>query len=151
MKGIIYKIITDASDGKFKIYIGSTTKTLKLRQSLHEHHYKRYVAGLFNYVSSFEIIKHNWYEFGVIKEVEVNNKIELGRFEKEAMEQYSKDADYIVVNSYHYKKSRGGHGFKQIIPKDRRKVYNKKFRDSFSSDDERKEYFRKYYKKAIDL
>ena len=57
MAGIIeriYKIVSSECDG---CYIGSTTKHLNKRFSDHKAHYKRYVAGTQNYITSFEILK----------------------------------------------------------------------------------------------
>lgn len=99
----IYKIITDADDGsdKFKIYIGSTTKTLNERLKKHKSNYKDY----FNkkeysksYVTSFEIIKHNWFEISLIKDCGFITKKECLKIESDTIKSFSNDSNYIVVN-----------------------------------------------------
>tara|TARA_R110000868_G_scaffold71798_6_gene209895 strand:- start:69 stop:605 length:537 start_codon:yes stop_codon:yes gene_type:complete len=52
--GRIYKLISDATD---KVYIGSTTQPLSKRLSLHKYDYKRFVAGKFNRLTSFNLIE----------------------------------------------------------------------------------------------
>ena len=42
-------------------YIGSTKQSLKKRLQNHKCHYKRYLNGSYNFVTSFDIIKHNDY------------------------------------------------------------------------------------------
>jgi len=55
-KGYIYKIYSDSCKS---IYIGSTTqKYLSTRWASHKHKYKEHLKNRYNYVSSFEVIKH---------------------------------------------------------------------------------------------
>ena len=55
-KGYIYKIYSDSCK---EIYIGSTKqKYLSSRWASHNHKYKEHLANRYNYVSSFEVIKH---------------------------------------------------------------------------------------------
>ena len=50
----VYKLESPSTE---KVYIGSTSKSLCKRLADHKYDYKRYQAGKYNYVSSFEIIK----------------------------------------------------------------------------------------------
>jgi hypothetical protein len=53
----VYKLVSPQTD---KVYIGSTcSKYLSSRLSQHKIDYKRYVAGKYHYVSSFEIVKYD--------------------------------------------------------------------------------------------
>ena len=54
--GRIYKISSSKCDG---CYIGSTTKTLARRFAKHVINYRSYLRGKQNYISSFEIVKHD--------------------------------------------------------------------------------------------
>ena len=67
----IYKII-DNTNGK--IYIGSTCKTLKHRLSGHERDYKRFLKGIYNNVSSFDIIKNDDYKIELIENCDIKTK-----------------------------------------------------------------------------
>jgi len=40
------------------IYVGSTVEKLSIRMAKHRNDYKRFLAGAYNYVTSFEIIKY---------------------------------------------------------------------------------------------
>ena len=70
----IYKII-DNTNGK--IYIGSTCKTLKHRLSGHERDYKRFLKGIYNNVSSFDIIKNDDYKIELIENCDIKTKQQL--------------------------------------------------------------------------
>ena len=54
--GIIYKL---TSSKELKIYVGKTTKTPNKRFNKHKTHYKCWLAGKCNYLSSFELVKHD--------------------------------------------------------------------------------------------
>ncbi len=88
--GIVYKIITDASDGtdRFLIYIGSTLNTLEMRLSSHLTHYKKGKKSNAN-----KILKNKWFDYHIIEKTE-----NLKERERYYIELYSKDTDYIVVN-----------------------------------------------------
>ena len=52
----VYKISSKNTD---KIYIGKTTqKYLSTRFAVHNYHYKLHQKNLFNYISSFDVLKH---------------------------------------------------------------------------------------------
>ena len=72
--GKIYKIVDNTSNN---VYIGSTCKTLKLRLSGHTSHYKLYVKGKFNYVTSFDIFKNDDYEILLVESFPCDYKDEL--------------------------------------------------------------------------
>jgi len=52
--GRIYRIVSDSTAD---VYVGSTKESLSRRFGQHKADYKRYQAGRFNYVSSFDILK----------------------------------------------------------------------------------------------
>ncbi len=64
--GRIYKLSSPQSD---KMYIGSTTKTLKRRLVQHKGDYRSYLKEQTNYRSSFELIKCDDCYIELIKEV----------------------------------------------------------------------------------
>ena len=76
--GTIYKIISRNSD---KIYIGSTTKTLIQRLSIHESDYRSYKRGKMNYITSFKILEYGQYHIELIESVEFDTKDELRKLE----------------------------------------------------------------------
>ncbi len=138
VKGFIYKIITDAQDGRFKVYIGSTSYPISYRLSIHEYHYRLYQEKKFNYLSSFDILKHCWYNICLVEEFEYENIKELHQKERDAIEKYKADSEnYIVVNANtplttneekrnamkKYQKSEKG---KKAISKAMKKYYQKK-------------------------
>ena len=64
--GRIYKLCSNQTN---KIYIGSTTQTLKQRLHNHNQNYKNYNNDTYHYVTSFEIIKYDDCYIELIKEV----------------------------------------------------------------------------------
>ena len=76
---IVYKIVCNVTG---LVYIGSTTKGIDTRLIQHKADYKRYLAGRFANLSSFEIIKNNNYYIKKIKSYNFDNNDEL--LEKEA-------------------------------------------------------------------
>ncbi len=75
----IYCIKSKQTD---KVYIGSTSRSLKERYKEHKHDYKRYNEKNFNYVSSFEIFKFDDVYIELIKEIYCN-KQQLRELENE--------------------------------------------------------------------
>jgi len=74
--GYIYQIISDMTD---KVYIGSTSESIKRRLQKHRAHFNQYKAGKFPFVTSFEILEYpdariDWletvYDGENIKEIE---------------------------------------------------------------------------------
>ena len=75
----IYKI--ESADGS-KVYYGSTCD-FKKRMSAHKADYKRYLAGIFNYMTSFEIIKNPGYTSSIIEEFQKISRQDLEKKESE--------------------------------------------------------------------
>jgi hypothetical protein len=71
------KIYVIKSPSYDKIYIGSTTQPLSVRFSEHKCHYKRYLAGLRNYTTSYAIIKLDDAYIELLQECKCNSKQEL--------------------------------------------------------------------------
>jgi len=94
----IYKIVTDdLATGKFKIYIGSTTNKLRRRISQHLRAYRLYKNNKSNnYLTSFEIIKHKWFEFEVLETIDDYDKLTIR--ERYYIQKFKDDDDYICVN-----------------------------------------------------
>ena len=61
----IYKITSPLLK---KCYIGSTKNALCLRRAIHNHHFKLYNEGKFNYVSSFEVLKDADCEWEIVED-----------------------------------------------------------------------------------
>ncbi len=80
--GRIYKIVSSECDG---CYIGSTVRQLNQRFSLHKYHYKRYSAGHFNYLTSFEVLKFADARIELIHEGVFDSKEDLETFEGETI------------------------------------------------------------------
>jgi len=79
----IYKICSNLTN---KIYIGSTTQSIKQRLSEHVAHYKLYNKNNNDkYMSSYEIIKLGDYYVVLIEECNFNNKQQLENREGEIM------------------------------------------------------------------
>ena len=70
----VYKIVCRVTN---LVYIGSTTQGLNRRLIQHKADYKRYLAGNYSYLSSFEIIKNNDYYIKKIKSYNFNNNDDL--------------------------------------------------------------------------
>ena len=95
MKGHIYKITSANTD---KIYIGSTTDTLKKRMGGHMSAYQKYQKYQRTeesvYMTSFKVIEHGEVAIELIEEYEIEDRYELYIYEDEWI---NKNKD-IVVN-----------------------------------------------------
>jgi hypothetical protein len=80
LSGCIYKI-TCLDTNKF--YIGSTSNNINKRIAVHKSHYKRFLDGKYNYISSFNILEKNNFKVEVLEEVQFKYKIELLDKERE--------------------------------------------------------------------
>jgi len=92
--GRIYKIISDMTD---KIYIGSTTQPLSKRLSVHKSDFKRYLAGKFRKVTSFELSELGPVQIVLIESYPCNNREELEKREC----YYINEFKNIIVNKVH--------------------------------------------------
>lgn len=90
------KIYVIKSPSSEKFYIGSTTQALSTRFSEHKSHYKRYLAGLRNYTTSYALIKLDDAYIELLQECKCNNKQELLAEEAKQM-RAMKDK---IVNKY---------------------------------------------------
>ena len=85
--GKIYKIVDNTND---QVYVGSTCqKRLSQRLNDHVRHYKDYLIGKFNYVSSFEIFKNNNYDIILLETVQCETRDELRARERHYIETLS--------------------------------------------------------------
>lgn len=78
-KAKIYEII-DNTNGN--VYIGSTTKSLKVRLTKHENSCKAWNDGKRRKIMSFDIINNGDYEIKLIEDFPCNSKKELEEREK---------------------------------------------------------------------
>ncbi len=76
--GRIYRIVSSECDG---VYVGSTTQQLNIRFSEHKSHYRRYLAGKRNYLTSFEVLKFVDAQIELIHEGLFNGKKDMEQFE----------------------------------------------------------------------
>jgi hypothetical protein len=72
--GRIYKIVSNQTD---KVYIGSTCSPLYKRLYAHRKHYKVYLSGKTNYITSFDIIKFEDNDIQLIENYPCKSKEEL--------------------------------------------------------------------------
>ncbi len=128
--GFIYKISSPQTD---KVYIGSTTYSIKDRLSKHKNQYKRYQNVKDHYVSSFEIVKYDDVKIELIEEIEYVNKKQL--FERE---KYFMETIQNVVNKH-----------RPIATKQEKKEQKKEY--SVQNKDKIKEAHKQYYKKNKDI
>lgn len=68
--GKVYVLMSPHSE---RVYIGSTHNKLNVRLSHHKSHYKQYLAGNHNYVTSFELIELGDCRIYLIEEVPMDN------------------------------------------------------------------------------
>jgi hypothetical protein len=76
--GRIYMIMAFGHEG---CYIGSTTLTLQERFRLHKVHYNMYRNGLFNYMGSFDILKHEGATIHQLHEGKFDSKRDMEKLE----------------------------------------------------------------------
>lgn len=79
-KGKIYKIVCDEEPEL--VYYGSTCEILSNRMSAHRASYKRNQAGLFNNITSFQIIKYPTSQIVLVENYPCQNKEELNARER---------------------------------------------------------------------
>jgi len=73
--GKIYKIVCDTTK---LVYIGSTTKKyLSQRLDTHRNHYKRWIGGRPNFITSFKVLENNNYTIVLLELVDCKSKDEL--------------------------------------------------------------------------
>jgi hypothetical protein len=79
--GKIYKIVCNETG---KVYIGSTCEpSLAKRLTKHVAHYKRYLGGKGDYITSYDVLENGNYEIILLESCPCNNKDELRAKEKE--------------------------------------------------------------------
>ena len=97
----IYRIISDNSDGRFLCYIGCTKKELKSRLNEHYNDYLRYLKGQYHWITSFELIKKNWYEIILVEDLGDCSKSYCLDKEAYYINHYKElSNEYLVVNKY---------------------------------------------------
>ena len=140
---IVGKIYCLKSNQTCKIYIGSTTLSIKKRFSIHKHDYKRFLEQ--HHYSSFELLKYDDCYIELLKEV-CCNKRQLLEIEDETIKnnncinKYStKEWTVETKNEYNkeYKKNN----------KEKTKEYNKIYKKQYREANKTKiqEYNKQYY------
>lgn len=141
----IYKIITDLPDGRFLIYIGSTNLKLNERLTTHKKNYTKYQQQKYNYTTSFQILKNNWYEIVLIEDLGNCSK-EYGLDKESYYIDYYKSLsdEYSVVNKY---KPNGIDKTKIIQSKQKYNNSNKgkQTQKLYQQSDKYKKYHKQYY------
>ena len=97
-KGKIYCITCNISNKK---YYGSTCSSLMKRKDNHIQHYKYYLKGKINFVTSFDIIKNNNFKIELIEEVNCLSKNELLIREKFFIENNDCVNKYVPLQTDH--------------------------------------------------
>ena len=92
--GRIYRIVSSECDGT---YIGSTTQQLNMRFSGHKSHYKMYLAGNMNYLTSFEVLKFTDAKIELIHEGLFDGKTDLEKFEGDTIRTTPNAVNKIVA------------------------------------------------------
>ena len=143
----IYRIISDNSDGRFLCYIGCTKKELKSRLNEHNNDYLRYLKGQYHWITSFELIKKNWYEIVLVEDLGDCSKSYCLDKEAYYINHYKGLSDeYLVVNKCN----------PNCLDNNNRKEWKKtylqseKFRENlktYRQSEKFKEYRRQYYLK----
>lgn len=145
--GYVYCIRSHQTD---QIYIGSTKQRLCNRIAKHRNHYKRYLNGKCNYITSFELLKHDDAYIEIISEHENLTKNELHKFEGETIrttlncvnrciagrnvkQYYNDNKDKIITYKKQYRcdnKDKISERDKQysLIHKDQKKEYDHQYR-----------------------
>jgi hypothetical protein len=97
-KGYIYCLVSSNKNAKKKkIYIGSTTRTLKKRLIEHKSKYKAWLKGESCYITSFELVKFNDCKIKCLEKCDFQHLNELLKKEKEYVQDYL-SKNYDVVN-----------------------------------------------------
>jgi hypothetical protein len=136
--GRIYKIVCNSTG---KCYIGSTIKPIKHRLNIHKCHYKKYLEGDHNFLTSFEIIKNGNYQILLLDEVKCESFKDLYEKERyyiEKLECVNKNIPNRNQNEIkeYQKQWRENH-------KDEMREYLKEWRENHKDD--MREYFKNYY------
>jgi len=79
-QGKIYMLTSQQTP---EVYIGSTKETLEERLDIHKNHYKLWLKGKYNYVTSFEIIQYDDCEIHLIEDYPCETRKELEKKEGE--------------------------------------------------------------------
>ena len=98
-KARIYKIVDNTNQN---IYIGSTCKTLAQRLGQHRADYKRFLNGIRNNVTSYDILKNGDYNIYLIEEFSCENIEQLRareRFYIESLKCVNKNIPLLKIDS----------------------------------------------------
>lgn len=91
----IYQII-DLKSGNY--YIGSTHLPIKERLRIHEYHYKSFLKGKMNFVSSYNVLKGGNYEIVAIHMLKCKNSEELKVIENEQLKVHLENINCVNIN-----------------------------------------------------
>ncbi len=80
MTGLIYMMVCNITG---KSYIGSTKRSLNRRMNEHKSHYKSWMEGKCDFITSFKIIEQGDYCYRILETVESDSKQQI-----EARERY---------------------------------------------------------------
>ena len=114
-KAKIYKIACNVTG---LVYIGSTIQKLSKRLSNHRYDYKKYLNNKFHYVTSFKILKNDYYEIILIEDFSSKRIEQLHARERFWIE--NTECENIVIPTRTMKERR--HNNKENLDK-----YNKEY------------------------
>ena len=107
MKGYIYALYS-IEYKEYPIYIGSTIQKIYMRHTEHRKNYRNYLNGKYHFISSFILYDKFGFEgvaHKLIKEVEVDSRKELFKYERETIEEY-KDKCLNIMCPYRTEEER---------------------------------------------
>src|SRR3990167_8898674 len=128
------KIYTIRSYSTDMVYIGSTTQSLSVRMAEHRCDYKRYLAGKFNNVTSFEIVKFDDAYIELLEDYPCNSTEQLHKREGE-----------LIRNTKCVNKNIAGQGKKEYweAHTEQKKAYDKQYYNDHR--EQRSSYNKKYW------
>ncbi len=134
ISGKIYCLKSFQTD---KIYIGSTSQKIKRRLQQHKSHYKRYLNGEMNYLSSFEILQYDDCYIELIREVACEKK-QLLNLEGQEINNNSKCVNLFLCgkSSNDYRKQ----CMKNYNQTEKRKEYIKNYNKDYQKTENFKQY-----------
>lgn len=137
MKGFVYKI---TNEDESIVYIGSTTKSLKVRWNHHKTYFKKWSSGSDR---CHAMIYHSFHEYGIenfaihlISEHEIDNRNQLLEFEQKVIDTtentVNKQKAYTGMNADEYQKQYSKQYYIKNKDKirERNKEYNEKNKEA---------------------
>jgi len=126
-----YKIICNNTGA---IYVGSTCKTIEQRLQEHENHYRRYLNGIFHFITSFNILENKNYSIELIDNVFCNDKKHRDTLER-----------LHILNNDCVNRNQPGRDIKQYLEDNKENIREKKKQYYQDNKEQIREYKKQYY------